>query len=76
MGREHHDQYPIQLAGSLFAGKRYWCNWCRGEILGFKDKLSAAEFRQTGACQACQDKVFVPKPKNRRKAVQCDETTR
>jgi hypothetical protein len=54
----HFDKYPIQLAGACLLGKRYWCAWCGGEIFGFKDRRSAAEFRQTGACQPCQDKVF------------------
>jgi hypothetical protein len=64
--------YPIQLAGYLLLGKRYWCTWCGNEVLGFKDRLSATEFRQTGACQSCQDKTFEAAPKNRRRATQYD----
>lgn len=31
---------------------------CGKEVTGFKDKLSAAEFRHLGTCQNCQDEMF------------------
>ena len=36
------------------------CVWCGDPITGFRDVLSAKEFDQSGLCQACQDKIFVP----------------
>jgi hypothetical protein len=49
---------PYKLAGQLFLGKTYLCLWCGGEIEGFRDHLSAKEFRASGLCQPCQDKAF------------------
>jgi hypothetical protein len=31
---------------------------CGKDITGFKDPLSAIEFRISGLCQECQDKIF------------------
>jgi len=53
-----HDPLPYKLAGTLFAGIRYHCSGCGGEIIGFRDRLSAKEFRISGLCQVCQDGVF------------------
>lgn len=50
-------ELPIKIAGML-AGKKYRCAWCGEEVKGFKDKLSAKEFRISGLCQRCQDKTF------------------
>lgn len=50
--------WPIRLAGQIFLGRKYFCVACRREAEGFRDKLSAAEFRQSGLCQHCQDGVF------------------
>jgi hypothetical protein len=33
------------------------CPGCGGKITGFKDALSVQEFRITGMCQNCQDKM-------------------
>ncbi len=49
---------PYKLAGQLLLNRRYWCQWCPAEIMGFRDRRSAAEFRASGMCQACQDKAF------------------
>lgn len=51
-------KYPIQLAGTTLANKKYHCSWCGKEIKGFKDRLSAQEFRISGFCQKCQDATF------------------
>lgn len=50
--------YPIKLAGQLFSKKTYFCSWCKKEVKGFKDSLSAKEFRISGLCQDCQDQTF------------------
>lgn len=50
--------YPIKLAGQIFLNKKYYCSMCQKELRGFKDKLSAQEFRLSGLCQECQDKIF------------------
>ena len=49
---------PIRLAGQLFLGREYRCSLCNEVIEGFRDRLSAKEFRITGACQKCQDELF------------------
>ena len=51
-------EYPIKLAGQVLLGKEYTCSMCGEKIEGFKDRLSAAEFRHLGTCQKCQDKMF------------------
>lgn len=51
--------YPIKLAGQIFLKRKYACSSCQKEVKGFKDKLSASEFRITGMCQNCQDKLFI-----------------
>jgi hypothetical protein len=56
--REFKKGLPYKLAGQLFAGRKYYCTWCGSEIEGFRDRESAAEFRITGMCQPCQDKIF------------------
>jgi hypothetical protein len=58
---------PYKLAGQLFLGKRYFCDWCKQEVLGFVDRLSAAEFRTTGMCQSCQDKAFAADHRKKKK---------
>jgi DNA-directed RNA polymerase subunit RPC12/RpoP len=64
--KDKFEKYPIKLAGQLFLGKEYKCQWCGDKVEGFKDRRSAAEFRATGMCQVCQDKVFA-KEKDRRR---------
>lgn len=34
------------------------CAWCRKEITGFKNTLSAKEYGISGMCQGCQDNTF------------------
>jgi len=51
-------KYPIKLAGMIWGKKKYYCSWCTKEVKGFKDKLSAKEFRVSGLCQKCQDVNF------------------
>lgn len=34
------------------------CPLCSCDITKFKDKLSEKEFKISGLCQLCQDKVF------------------
>lgn len=34
------------------------CVWCRKNAGGFRDELSAREFKISGLCQECQDKTF------------------
>ena len=52
-----NNKLPIKIAGML-AGKKYYCAFCGKEVKGFKDRLSAREFRISHLCQKCQDKVF------------------
>lgn len=39
--------------------KKGICVICNGYVTGFKDALSAQEYRISGMCQKCQDSVFV-----------------
>jgi hypothetical protein len=57
-GQPERDPLPYKLAGQLFGGRKYQCTWCGKEIQGFRDRLSAQEFRITGSCQQCQDDMF------------------
>lgn len=34
------------------------CPICEGNIIEFKDELSKKEFKLSGMCQDCQDKIF------------------
>lgn len=34
------------------------CPMCKKKVGGFRDKSSEKEFKISGMCQACQDKVF------------------
>ena len=34
------------------------CMTCEAEVTGFRDAISAKEYRTSGMCQACQDKMF------------------
>ena len=70
MSREFKEGLPYKLAGQLFLNKKYFCQWCPAEIEGFRDRRSAAEYRNTGMCQACQDKAFAEEKEqsNRRRA--------
>ncbi len=34
------------------------CSWCGKPATQFKDELSRREYRISGLCQECQDKVF------------------
>lgn len=52
------EKYPIKIAGMIFSKKKYYCSLCGKEIKGFKDRLSAREFRISGLGQKCQDKEF------------------
>ena len=56
------DNKPIKIAGMLFTDKKYYCApvplGCGEEVTGFKDRLSAKEYRLSGFCQCCQDKMF------------------
>jgi len=53
-----------QLSKTLFGRSRSEtliggrCVTCGGEAITFRDQLSAREFRISGMCQECQDKVF------------------
>jgi RNase P subunit RPR2 len=49
---------PIRLAGMIWGKKRYYCVFCKNLVVGFKDRLSAQEYRISGACQECQDVLF------------------
>ena len=50
---------PFALAvGAKLAVQNDRCALCRQEAKEFKDELSKKEFRISGMCQACQDKVF------------------
>ena len=40
------------------AAKQAICTWCKVPVKGFKDQLSAREYRISGFCQACQDSIF------------------
>jgi len=46
------------IAGML-TGKKYFCQECGSEVKGFKDSLSAREFKVTRLCQNCQDEIFI-----------------
>lgn len=50
-------EFPIIIAG-MMVGKKYQCSACGKEVKGFKDRLSAQEFRNSGLCQGCQDNFF------------------
>jgi hypothetical protein len=52
------DDLPIRLPDQIFLGKKYFCNWCDAEIEGFRDNLSAKEFKTTGMCQNCRDTIL------------------
>jgi len=52
------DKYPIRIAGMIWGKKKYYCSLCGKEVKGFKDRLSAREFRVSHFCQECQDKNF------------------
>lgn len=51
-------EYPIKIAGMFLLNKKYYCSLCQKEVTGFRDRVSAREFRITKLCQECQDKVF------------------
>jgi len=34
------------------------CPMCKNPVGSFKDELSAREFRISGMCQKCQDRIF------------------
>lgn len=57
-GHVKRDPLPYKLAGALFLGRSYLCALCGQKIEGFRDRLSAKEFRVTGTCQQCQDELF------------------
>ena len=41
------------------------CVVCKGEAKDFKNEISSKEYRISGMCQTCQDKIFdspVPSP--------------
>jgi hypothetical protein len=57
-GEAKRDPLPYKLAGSLFLGRVYKCALCGKVIEGFRDRVSAKEFRITGTCQSCQDDLF------------------
>jgi len=53
---------PEIIIAGMMAGKRYFCGHplgCGEEVLGFKDRASAREYRVNRLCQSCQDKIFV-----------------
>jgi DNA-directed RNA polymerase subunit RPC12/RpoP len=50
-------EHLIKIGGMIF-GKKYYCFFCGKEIKGFKDRLSAKEYKISKTCQSCQDKVF------------------
>lgn len=58
-------ELPIIIAG-MMAGKKYYCHShmlskaaCGKEVIGFRDRASAREFRVSGLCQNCQDLIFI-----------------
>lgn len=56
------ESFLTQLTGvsrpeSIRAGR---CVLCRGKAEEFRDPLSVKEFRISGLCQVCQDRVFAP----------------
>jgi len=52
------EKYPYKIAGMIWGDKIYRCSWCGGVVEGFRDRLSCKEFRISGLCQPCQDKMF------------------
>jgi hypothetical protein len=34
------------------------CTWCGGPAVEFRNKISLREYRISGMCQDCQDKIF------------------
>lgn len=55
---DNSDDLPVKLAGQVLLGKTYHCSFCGGEVEGFRDRLSAREYRISGLCQDCQDETF------------------
>lgn len=59
---EHIPARPVDI---LFKGRREAisgnsCALCGGEANEFTDALSRKEYGISGACQKCQDRIFVP----------------
>jgi hypothetical protein len=46
------------LAKCSIRNKNSHCAWCEEPVIGFRDKKSEKEYRISGLCQKCQDKVF------------------
>lgn len=56
---------PARPVDQVFAGRResiaaHRCTLCSKEIMGFRDEISAREYRLSGMCQTCQDEFFDP----------------
>lgn len=66
--RRPHHAATAHLLGlsAAVAGNRHEahmtgrCAFCGGAATSFSDELSRTEYRISGLCQSCQDKVFVP----------------
>ena len=60
------DLFKDNVASNLFGTTRTAaqvariCVTCKGEAKVFKDALSVEEYRISGLCQKCQDRVFGP----------------
>lgn len=57
-----HREFQVKLAEVLFGtpqpDKPYCAFACAEPNVQFKDELSRKEYRISGICQSCQDKVF------------------
>ena len=53
--------YSIIIMG-MATGKKYFCATppigCGKEVIGFKDRISAQEYKIQQLCQDCQDEIF------------------
>ena len=58
MNKKIKEEYPIKIAGMIWGNKKYYCSLCKKEVKGFKDRLSAKEFKVSHSCQKCQDESF------------------
>lgn len=48
---------PVSSKGRV-ASMTDVCAWCGKPVTGFRDALSAGEYRISGLCQKCQDETF------------------
>ena len=57
------DKMPLRPADQIYPERRERmavgiCVICKKPITGFRDEISAKEYRISGMCQECQDSVF------------------